>query len=99
MAAVGCEQSAGVIEAQTLAPVLNGNFTEGVKLAFFGGLKNDIAAKKEIELTGEWVLWPQRTLGYCFDQTMTLSEPVNDQTGISKSRLADDDGASAVHEN
>ena len=67
MAAVGSEQSAGVIQAQILAPVLYGNFTEGVKLTFFGGLKNDIATKKEIELTREWVLWAQRTLSDCFD--------------------------------
>ena len=98
MAAVGSEQSAGVIQAQILAPVLYGNFTEGVKLTFFGGLKNDIATKKEIELTREWVLWAQRTLSDCFDQTVFLSEPVNDQTGIGESRLANDNGASAVHE-
>ena len=60
-------------------------------------VEGDFSTEEQVELTGEGAFRPASSFCHGFDQTMTFSEPVDDQAGFSEASQSDDNSFRGMH--
>ncbi len=94
--AIGGEEGGGVLAAEALPPVDDGNLAEGVEFSPAGVGEIDFPAKKEIEFPGERAFRSQCSFCHGLDETVIRRKPVDDETGIRQSGEAGEDSGHGV---
>lgn len=92
LAAVGGEEGGVVGFPEAFAPVVDGDFAEGVEVSAAGAGEVDLAAEEEIEFSGEGAFRAERAFGDGADEAVVFGEPVDDETGVGETGQAGDDG-------
>lgn len=97
LAAIRGEEGGGVLPAEPLAPVGDGDFAQRMEVALTGADEMQFTAEKQVELPGERASRAARTFCGRFHQAVIFRQPVDDQAGIGEPGQPGDDGAGGLH--
>jgi len=88
LAAVSGKKGGGILFAQPLPPMVDGNLPKRVKVTPAGSDKVDLAAEKQVEFPRKGALGTERALRGGLDQPVIGGEPMNDQAAIREAGQA-----------
>lgn len=70
LAAIRGDQRACVIPAETLTPMADANFPQGMKVTIPSTGERDFPSEKKVDLSGERTFGPASPFGHGFDQSV-----------------------------